>query len=65
MNRKTELKNTNNKELKQKFLEEDNFDINIKNLRKDDVKEIIINNIKYLFDSFFKKHLIMKINKIK
>jgi hypothetical protein len=37
MNRKTDFNNYNNKDLRQKFLEEDNFEANIRNLKQDDV----------------------------
>lgn len=37
MKKNADYNKYNNKDLKQKFLEEDNFEANIRNLKKDDV----------------------------
>lgn len=39
MKRNNDFNKYDNKDLKQKFLEEDNFEANIKNLKKDDVNK--------------------------
>jgi len=41
MKKNTHYNKYDNKDLKQKFLEEDNFKANIRNLKKDDVKIFI------------------------